>query len=125
MADAGARRHALDIAGPDDRPVAEAVLVLDGALHDIGDDLHVAMTVGAESAAGGHAVVVDDAQLAEGDMRRVEIVGERERVPAVEPIVLAAAAIGGFSNGEHRVHSDRSGAGAESPPAERLAKSTY
>src|SRR5262249_54639403 len=54
-------------------------------VEDVGDDLHVAVRVRAEAAAGGDAVVVEDAQAAEAHVLGVVVVGERERVPAVEP----------------------------------------
>jgi hypothetical protein len=59
--DAASGAHALHVARRNDRAVAHAVLVRQQAGGDIGDDLHVAMAVHAEAAAGSNQVVVDDA----------------------------------------------------------------
>ena len=59
--DAGARAHALHVAGPDDGPGAHAVLVGELTVEHVGDDLHVAVAVGAEALPGRDAVVVDHA----------------------------------------------------------------
>ena len=80
VAHAGAGAHALDVARPDDRAGAHAVLVLERALEHVGDDLHVAVRVGAEPAARRDAIFVDHAQRAEAHVRRIVVVGERERV---------------------------------------------
>jgi hypothetical protein len=45
--------------------VAHAVLVRQRAVEHVADDLHVAVAVGAEAGAGGDAVLVDDAQVAQ------------------------------------------------------------
>ena len=49
MRDAGARAHALHVAGADHRARAHAVLVRERALEHVGDDLHVAVPVRAEA----------------------------------------------------------------------------
>jgi hypothetical protein len=46
-------------------------------------------------------VVVDDAQVAPAHMRRIEIIGERERVMTFQPAVVGMAALFGFANGQH------------------------
>jgi hypothetical protein len=56
--------------------MAHAVLVLEGALEDIGEDLHVAVRVGGEAAAGGDAVLVDDPELPEAHVVGVVVVPE-------------------------------------------------
>jgi hypothetical protein len=48
--------------------------------------------MGAESLAGLDPVLVDDTQLAETHHRRVVVVGERERVLALQPAVVGCAA---------------------------------
>src|SRR5688572_16615036 len=47
--DAGAGGHALDVTGANDRSRAHRVLVLEAALEDVGDDLHVAMRMASET----------------------------------------------------------------------------
>jgi hypothetical protein len=98
---AGARAHALHVARADDRAGAHRVAVLEPALEHIRDDLHVLVAVRAEALLGLHAVFVDHAQRAEAHVRRVVVVGERERVEAVEPAVLGVAARGGGSHCHH------------------------
>ena len=77
--------------------------MLERALEHVGDDLHVAVRVRAEAAAGRDAVVVDDAQRAEPHVRRVVVVAEGERVPAVEPTDARAPALGAATNLDHVV----------------------
>ena len=77
---AGARAHALHVAGPDARAVADRVLVRELPREHVADDLHVAMTVGAEARARPHTVLVDHAQRAELDVLGIEVIGERKAV---------------------------------------------
>jgi hypothetical protein len=98
---AGAGGHALQLARGDGRVVAERALVPQRALQDPVDDLHVAVAVGLEAAAGSDAVLVDHAQGAETVVRRVEVLAEGEAVPAVEPVDFSAAALGRGPEGEH------------------------
>src|SRR5437868_9164359 len=77
VADAATGAHALPVAGTDDRASAEGILVLDGALEDVGDDLHVAMRVRREALAAGDAVLVDDAQGSKTHVVAVVIFAER------------------------------------------------
>ena len=101
VADAGAGRHALDVARLDDRAGAEAVAMLERALQHIGDDLHVAVGVRRKSRAGRDAVVVDDAQRAEPHVVGIVIVAEREGVAAVEPVQFGPPAVFGFAMDQH------------------------
>src|SRR5262249_51269551 len=97
----GARAHELDLAGTDDAAAARAVLVLERALEDVGEDLHVAMAVRAETGSSLDAIVVDHAQRAEPHLALVVVVTERERVPAVEPAPVGTSPACGFSNLDH------------------------
>src|SRR6185312_6845009 len=101
VADAGAGTHALHLARPDHRAGADAVLVLERALENIGDDLHVAMAMRVETGAGLDAILVDDAQRAEAHMARIVIVAERKTVPAGEPAETGKAALFGGPEGDH------------------------
>jgi hypothetical protein len=103
--DAGAGRHVLNLARADHRAVAHAVLVLERALEDPRQDLHVAVRVRAEALAGLHEVLVDHPQRAEAQVRGVEVVGEGEAVPALEPAVLRVPALAGGTDGQHGVPS--------------------
>ena len=72
-------------------PVPIESLCVERALEHVGDDLHVAVRVGAEALAGRDAVVVDHAQRAEAHVLGVVVVGEREGVVGVEPAVVGVA----------------------------------
>lgn len=100
MKDALPRAHELDLAGLEDASVAEAVLVLEGAFDDVGEDFHVAMGMGGEAAAGGDVVLVDDAEAAEAHVRGVVVVGKGEGVAGLEPAVVGVAALGGAADDE-------------------------
>src|SRR5918992_271637 len=105
---AGAGAHALHVARHDDRGVAHRVLVRERPGEHVAHDFHVAMGMRAEAGPGLHAVLVDHDERAVAGMPRVVIVGERERVIALEPAVLRMAALGGAPDlkptfAEHRV----------------------
>src|SRR6266576_6801569 len=48
VADTGARGHDLHVTWSDDRSGTDAVLVLEGAFQNVGNDLHVTVSVGAK-----------------------------------------------------------------------------
>src|SRR5436309_8632004 len=98
--DPRARRHPLHVARPDDRAAAEAVLVLEHALEDEGEDLHVAVRVGAEALPGIDPVLVDDPQHAEPHVSRVVVAVEGEAVAAGETGEAGRAAVTGGADGE-------------------------
>src|SRR5438876_1154402 len=98
---AGAGAHALHLAGADDGAGPQAVLVLERALDDVRDDLHVAVAVGGKAPARLHPILVHDAQGAEAHVARVEVVGEGEGVAAREPAELGAAALVARADGDH------------------------
>src|SRR5215831_9118195 len=100
--DAGTGAHALHLARPDHRAVAEAVLVLERSLKNIGDDFHVIVTVAGEPGAWNNAILVDDPQAPEAHMGRVLIMREGESVAAVQPSSPALAARHAISKGNHR-----------------------
>src|SRR6267143_2332392 len=96
-----ARAHSLQVARHDDRAIAHAVLVLERAFEDPGDDLHVAVAMGAEALARLDAVVVDDTKRAKSHVLRVVIGGEREGVIRVEPSVVEMPALGSRPQRHH------------------------
>ena len=101
VANARAGGHPLHVARFYDRAVAHAVLVLQRAVEDVGDDLHVTVAVRIESAGGLDPVLVDDAQGSEAHEARIVVVAERERVAAVQPAEVRAAAICRSTNIQH------------------------
>ena len=70
----------------DHADVALGVAVLERAVEHPGDDLHVAVRVHAEAAAGRHDVVVEDAQQPVVGVPRVVELAEAEAVPRIEPV---------------------------------------
>src|SRR5438552_6962333 len=98
-----ARAHSLQVARDDDRAIAHAVLVLERAFEDPGDDLHVAVAMGAEAFARLDGAVVDDTKRAKSHVLRVVIEGEGEGVIGVEPPVIEMPALG---SGAHRHLAD-------------------
>ena len=100
--DARAGAHALHLAGPDHRAVAEAILVLEGSLENIGDDFHVLVAMAGKPGTRNDAVLVNDPQTPEAHVRRVLIMPERESVAAVQPSRPALAPRHPISEGNHR-----------------------
>ena len=90
--DARAGAHDLHFARPDDRPRAEAVAVLQLSLEDPAEDLHVA-TVRAEPAIGSTRSSLMARSGPNPMWRGVDVVAEREGVPAVEPVEVRPAAL--------------------------------
>src|SRR5262245_20414437 len=80
--------HALDLAGQDDRARSHAVFVLEGALKNVRDDLHVAMGMRSESLRWSDAVFIDDSQGAKPHVLWVVIPIEGERVIGIQPPVI-------------------------------------
>src|SRR5437762_14013761 len=78
--DAASRAHELNLAGLEHAAVAHTVLVLQRAFQHVTEDFHVAVRMRAKALSGRDAIVVNDAQRAEADMRRVVVVGKRESV---------------------------------------------
>src|ERR1700730_8247679 len=85
--------HALTVARQDHGAGAQAVFVSKLARQDIGDDLHVAMGMSWETAAGRDPIFVDDAQRAETHPLGIGVVIEAEGVAGLQPAVIAAATL--------------------------------
>ena len=86
--------------GPDHRSGADAVLVLEGAFENVGNDLHVPVSVRVEPRAGPHAILVDHPQWAKSHVLCI-VMAEREGVAAVEPAEVVGPALGGRSQSDH------------------------
>src|SRR5271155_4715838 len=99
--DAGSSRHHLYVARQDHRPGPDAILVFQRAFEDVGDDLHVLVSMGTESLPGAYPILVDHPQRPEAHVSRIVIVTERECVPAVEPSQIGGAALCGVSYVDH------------------------
>ena len=93
MHDAGASAHALHGAALNHRAVALAVAVIEGAVEDDGQDLHLAVGMCSEARPRRDLVLVDDPQGTETHALRIVPAAEREAVAAVEPAETRAAAI--------------------------------
>src|SRR5262245_25883833 len=64
-------------------------------------DLHVPMPVRRKPPASYDTVLVDHAQAPEAHVRRIVVLGERERVARVEPAVVEMAALGRGADADH------------------------
>ena len=89
MSDARSGTYDLDVAGYSPTDVAYAIFVRDGALADIGDDLHVRMGVTAEAGAGRDLVVVPDHEGAECTVRGISVGRNDEVVARLQPSAIA------------------------------------
>src|SRR6266851_5889414 len=98
---ARAGRHPLHFAWLDYRPRAQTVTVFQRAVQNIGDDLHIAMGVHAETAAGSDPVFVDDPKTTKAHVGRIVVIAKRKRMPAVEPIDSGLPALVAASNADH------------------------
>ena len=103
MLHAGASGHVLHVTRLDDAAIAHRILVLQRAAQDVGDDLHVAVRMLAETHARHHKIVVDDAQAAEAHPLRIVIIREAEGVITVQPAMFGVAPFICFSN----IHNDK------------------
>jgi hypothetical protein len=101
MHDPGPGMHDLNVARGGPALVAEVVAVRDGALPDVGDDLHLAMWMRVEAGAWRDLVVIPDAQPAEAHALRVVIEAEAEVMPRIEPLIAEAAEPAEGSNLDH------------------------
>jgi hypothetical protein len=72
--------------------------MLQRTFEDIGDDLHVPVSVRLETSTRPNAILVDHAQDTEAHMLRIVILAEGEGMPAVEPTEVGYAACFGRTN---------------------------
>ena len=86
MADAGACAHDPHIASLCPADITETVLMGDGAAPDIGDDLHIRMSMHGEAAARSKLIVFPDPQRAERRVLGISHPGEGEVQPRLEPV---------------------------------------
>src|SRR5262249_6867369 len=98
VANSRSRRHMLNFSGIDRALGPERVLMFEGALDDVSDNLHVLMRVSGKSLAGRDAVLVDHTQNAKTHKSRIIIVGERKRVKRIQPAMHSMTAFGGFAH---------------------------
>src|SRR5437016_8198403 len=101
VADPRTGAHSLHVPWADDRASAEAVFVLERAFEHVRNDLHVAMSMHPEAGAGIDPILVDDAQGPKAHLVGVVIVGEGERVAAVEPVGPRVASFAGRPDRNH------------------------
>src|ERR1035437_2757286 len=99
--DSGAGADALQIVDVQHLEISHAVLVGQSAAQDVGENLHVLVTMRAESLAGADAVFVDHAQRSETHVLGVVISREGKGVVAVQPAVIGMAALVALANRDH------------------------
>src|SRR6185437_12143912 len=106
MGNAGAGAHDLYIAAIDDAVGARAVLMGKRALQRNGDDLHVLVLVGIETAAAFHHIVIQHPQRSELYFLPVMPVPEAKRMMTIQPSeVYVAPPCGGMKYGCHRMEN--------------------
>src|SRR5271165_1629443 len=100
--DARAGTHALHVAGPNARTIAERVLVREFAREHVAQYLHVPMRVRAKAGSRRNTIFIDDAQWTEFDELRIVVIGKRKAMEGFEPTVIGKPAFLAASNGVHR-----------------------
>ena len=97
MLHSSAGAHDLDLTGHQHSSVSHAVLVLEGSVKDVAEDLHVLMWMCWESRTWSDDILIDDPQRPEAHVGRVVVAGETEGVKTVQPPVAGMASGGGFA----------------------------
>ena len=77
--------------------------MLERTFQDIGDDLHVAVTMCGEAVAGTHEVFVDNPQATKTHEAGIVVLVERKGVISVQPTVVEVAAFICFADIDHDV----------------------
>ena len=77
--------------------------MLKRAVNDVGENLHVAVTMGVKAGAGADLVLVDDPQRAEAHMVGIVIMAEGKAVTAVEPAEIGLATLFCRTKNFHRI----------------------
>ena len=90
--DAAPCTHHLDLTRSEHSSVPHAVLVLDGAVDHITEDLHVAVRVSGESAARRNVVLIDHSQRTKAPMGRIIVIRKAKGVRRLEPTVVGVTA---------------------------------
>src|SRR5688572_1317437 len=96
------RAHALHTARTNNGTVAHIVHVRQCSLQHITDDLHITVTMSAETASGLDSIIVNDAQRTKPGMFGVVVIGKRKAVPGIQPAVIGMAAFLGSTYFHHR-----------------------
>src|SRR5262245_39958254 len=103
MNDSLAGAHHLDFARVHAPSVAEAILVLQLALQDVSDDLHIAVWVRWKSSTAGDDVVVENAQRTPIHVLRIVVLAEGKVPARVEPAKVLVMSFFGWNDGDHGV----------------------
>ena len=85
--------HALHIARPDHRAIADIVLMLDCPIEHITHDFHVAVTVSTKAAPRCNTVFIDHPQGTELHMTRIMVVSKGKRMMAIKPAMIGMASV--------------------------------
>src|SRR5271157_5403573 len=99
--DTGPGRHDLHVTRSDHRTGTNAVLVLERAFENVGDDLHVPVPMRLEAGAGPDPVLVDDPQRTKAHVLWIVVMTEGEGMPAVQPAEVFGSALGSRSYSDH------------------------
>src|SRR5262249_15658594 len=86
-------RDPLELPGPENRAVTEAVLVFQLAFQHVGDYFHVPVPVRPKPLARLHAVLVDYPEHAKAHVLGIVVVVKGKSVARIEPTVIPASAL--------------------------------
>jgi hypothetical protein len=89
--DSTAGAYRLYVSGANLTATARIVFVLEHALSDVRDDLHVPMRMHQKAAARGDFIVIPDHETAELRVGWVALVGDSEVVLGLEPAVISTS----------------------------------
>jgi len=84
--------HALNISGQNGRPIAERVLVGQGALQDIGDNLHIPMRMRPKSATRGNPVLIYHPKVSKLSVFRIVVVCKGKAMERLQPAMVCKSA---------------------------------
>src|SRR6185436_12945922 len=75
--------------------------MLQRALENVSNDLHVAMAVHGKASTGGNKIFIDNSQHSKAHVAGIVVLIERECVIGVEPAVVEVSPLLSFSNRDH------------------------
>src|ERR1041384_7840013 len=93
--------HSLHVSGTNNRTVAHAVFMSECAFEDVGNDLHVAMTMHRKTAPRRNKILIDHAQAAKAHVPRIVILIKGERVIRIQPPMIEMPALPRLPDRDH------------------------
>src|SRR6185295_5687909 len=93
--------HSLHVSRSNHRTVAHAVFVFECAFEDVGDDLHVAMSMRRKTTTSRDKIFIDHTQAAKAHVPRIVILIESERVIRIQPPMIEMTTLLRFPDRDH------------------------